>query len=103
VRITRTGSSSLTPKELADNWEAAAAAVAAKNLNHGRNNIDVNGKLTTISFLSTRTDFRTGSETRSSRAAKSHRSKSPHPYRNRMLKANKTASSQSSAEMHLTA
>jgi hypothetical protein len=39
---------------LADGWEAAA--VAAKNLHHGRNNIEVNGKLTTIMFLSTRTD-----------------------------------------------
>ena len=54
VQIVQTGSSSLTPKELADGWEAAA--VAAKNLNHGRNNIEVNGKLTTIMFLSTRTD-----------------------------------------------
>jgi hypothetical protein len=54
VRIVQTGTSSLTPKELADGWEAAA--VAAKNLNHGRNNISVNGKLTTIMFLSTRTD-----------------------------------------------
>ena len=54
MRIVQTGVSSLTPKELADGWEAAA--VAAKNLNHGRNNISVNGKLTTIMFLSTRTD-----------------------------------------------
>jgi len=54
VRIVQTGESSLTPKQLADGWEAAA--VAAKNLNHGRNNISVNGKLTTIMFLSTRTD-----------------------------------------------
>jgi DNA-binding TFAR19-related protein (PDSD5 family) len=54
VRIVQTGSSSLTPKELADSWEAAA--VAAKNLNHVRNNIDVNGKLTTVMFLSTRSD-----------------------------------------------
>ena len=54
VKIILTGTSSLTPKELADSWEAAA--VAAKNLNHGRNNIEVNGKLTTIMFLSTRTD-----------------------------------------------
>ena len=54
VRIVQTGASSLTPKELADGWEAAA--VAAKNLNHGRNNIEVNGKLTTIMFLSTRAD-----------------------------------------------
>jgi hypothetical protein len=54
VEIIQTGTSSLTPKELADGWEAAAAA--ANNLNHGRNNIEVNGKLTTIMFLSTRTD-----------------------------------------------
>jgi len=54
VRIIQTGSSSLTPKELADGWEAAA--VAANNLNHGRNNININDKLTTIMFLSTRTD-----------------------------------------------
>jgi hypothetical protein len=54
VRIVQTGASSLTPKELADGWEAAA--VAAKNLNHGRNNISVNGKLTTIMFLSTRSE-----------------------------------------------
>jgi hypothetical protein len=54
VRIVQTGTSSLTPKELADSWEAAA--VAAQNLNHGRNNISVNGKLTTIMFLSTRSE-----------------------------------------------
>jgi hypothetical protein len=54
VRIIQTGSSSLTPKELADTWEASV--VAANNLNHGRNNISVNGKLTTIIFLRTRTD-----------------------------------------------
>jgi hypothetical protein len=53
VKIVQTGSSSLTPKELADGWESAAEA---KNLNHGRNNIEVNGKLTAIMFLSTRTD-----------------------------------------------
>jgi hypothetical protein len=54
VKIVQTGSSSLSPQELADSWEAAAGA--AKNLNHSRNNISVNGKLTTIMFLSTRTD-----------------------------------------------
>ena len=54
VQVVQTGVSALTPKELADGWEAAA--VAAKNLNHGRNNIEVNGHLTTIIFLSTRTD-----------------------------------------------
>ena len=53
VRIVQTGSSSLSLQELADSCEAAA--VAAKNLNHGRNNIEVNGKMTTITFLSTRT------------------------------------------------
>jgi hypothetical protein len=54
VTIVQTGTSSLTPEQLADGWEAAA--VAANNLNRGRNNINVNGKLTTIMFLSTRTD-----------------------------------------------
>jgi hypothetical protein len=53
VKIVQAGTSSLTPKELADGWESAAEA---KNLNHGRNNIEVNGKLTAIMFLSTRTD-----------------------------------------------
>ena len=53
VKIIQTGTSSLTPKELADGWESAAEA---KNLNHGRNNIEVNGELTTIMFLSTHTD-----------------------------------------------
>ena len=54
VKIIMTGTSSLTPKELADGWEAAATA--ANNLNHVRNNISSNGNLTTIMFLSTRTD-----------------------------------------------
>jgi hypothetical protein len=54
VRIIQTGSSTLTPKELADNWEAAATA--AGNLNHVRNNISSNANITTIMFLSTRTD-----------------------------------------------
>ena len=54
VRIIQTGTSPLSPKQLADGWEAAA--VAAKNLNHGRNNIESNGKLTTIMFLSTRSE-----------------------------------------------
>lgn len=54
VKIVVTGTSSLTPKELADSWEAAADA--AHNLNHFRNNISSNGNLTTIMFLSTRTD-----------------------------------------------
>ena len=54
MKIIQTGTSPLTPKELADSWEAAAQT--ANNLNHGRNNISVNQKLTTIIFLSTRTD-----------------------------------------------
>ena len=54
VRIVQTGTSPLIPEKIADNWEAAA--VTAKNLNHGRNNISVNGKITMIMFLSTRTD-----------------------------------------------
>ena len=54
VRIIQTGTSPLTPKDLADGWEAAAAA--AGTLNHVRNNISSNGNLTTIMFLSTRTD-----------------------------------------------
>jgi predicted Holliday junction resolvase-like endonuclease len=54
VRIVQTGTSSLTPEKIADNWEAAAAT--ANNLNQSRNNINVNGKITRILFLSTRTD-----------------------------------------------
>ena len=42
------------PEKLADSWESVA--VAANNLNLGRNNIKVNGKITMIMFLSTRTD-----------------------------------------------
>jgi len=53
VRIVQTGTSPLTPEELADAWESAAEA---KNLNHTRNNIDVNGKLMTVTSLSTRSD-----------------------------------------------
>jgi hypothetical protein len=54
VRIVQAGSSSLTPEKLADSWESAA--VAANNLNHIRNNITVNDKVTMIMFLSTRAD-----------------------------------------------
>lgn len=53
VKIVQTGTSTLTPKELGDTWEAAATA--AGNLNHTRNNISSNGNITTIMFLSTRT------------------------------------------------
>ena len=54
VKIIQTGTSTLTPKELADGWEAAAAAT--NKLNHGRNNSSINGNLTTITYLTTRTD-----------------------------------------------
>ncbi len=54
VQIIETGTSTLSPKELADGWEAAATA--AGNLNHVRNNISSNGNITTIMFLTTRTD-----------------------------------------------
>jgi hypothetical protein len=54
VKIIVTGTSTLTPAELADSWEAAADAT--HNLNHFRNNISSNNNLTTIMFLSTRTD-----------------------------------------------
>lgn len=54
VKIIQIGTSTLTPKELADGWEAAASA--SGNLNHVRNNISSNGNLTTIMFLSTPTD-----------------------------------------------
>jgi hypothetical protein len=55
VRIVQTGTSSLTPEKLADSWEAAPV-VAAKNLNRSRSNINVNGKITRIMFLSRQTD-----------------------------------------------
>jgi hypothetical protein len=65
VRIVQTGTSSLTPEKIADNWQAAA--VAANNLNQSRNNITVNGKITRILFLSTRTDPRQEVELEASR------------------------------------
>lgn len=55
VKIVQTGTSPLTPEKLADSWETAPV-VAAKNLNRGRNDINVNGKITRIMFLSTQTD-----------------------------------------------
>jgi hypothetical protein len=56
VRIVQTGTSTLTPEKLADSWETAPV-VAEKNLNRGRNDIKVNGKITRIMFLSTQTDL----------------------------------------------
>ena len=53
VKIMQTGTSPLSPKELADAWEAAA--VAAGNLNHSRNNNTINARVSTVMFLTTRT------------------------------------------------
>jgi hypothetical protein len=55
VKIVQTGTSSLTPEQLADSWESATV-VKEKNLSRGRNNINVNGKITRILSLSTQTD-----------------------------------------------
>jgi hypothetical protein len=65
VRIVQAGTSSLTPEKIADNWQAAA--VAANNLNQSLNKISVNGKITRILFLSTRTDPRQEVELEASR------------------------------------
>ena len=55
VRILQTGTSSLTPEQLADSWESATI-VKEKNLSRSRNNLNVNGKITRILSLSTQTD-----------------------------------------------
>ena len=55
VKIVQTGTSSLTPEQLADTWESATV-VREKNLSRGRNNLNVNGKITRILSLSTQTD-----------------------------------------------
>jgi hypothetical protein len=65
VKIVQTGTSSLTPEKIADSWQAAAAA--ANNLNQSLNKISVNGKITRILFLSTRTDPRQEVELEASR------------------------------------
>jgi len=65
VRIVQAGTSSLTPEKIADNWQAAANA--ANNLNQSLNQISVNGKITRILFLSTRTDPRQEVELEASR------------------------------------
>jgi hypothetical protein len=54
VKIVQTGTSSLTPEKIAESWQAAASA--ANNLNQSLNKLNVNGKVTRILFLSTRTD-----------------------------------------------
>ena len=65
VKIVQTGTSSLTPEKIADSWQAAAGA--ANNLNQSLNKISVNGKITRILFLSTRTDPRQEVELEASR------------------------------------
>ena len=55
VKIVQTGTSSLTPEQLADSWESATV-VKEKNLSRGRNNLNVNGKISRILSLSTQTD-----------------------------------------------
>ena len=55
VKIVQTGTSLLTPEQLADSWESATV-VKEKNLSRGRNNLNVNGKITRILSLSTQTD-----------------------------------------------
>jgi len=66
VRIVQTGTSSLSPEKIADSW--AASATATNNLNQSLNKISVNGKITRILFLSTRTDPRQEVELEASRA-----------------------------------
>jgi hypothetical protein len=65
VKIVQIGTSSLTPEKIADSWQAAANA--ASNLNQSLNKISVNGKITRILFLSTRTDPRQEVELEASR------------------------------------
>lgn len=55
MKIVQTGTSTLTPEQLADSWESATV-VKEKNLSQGRNNLNVNGKITRILSLSTQTD-----------------------------------------------
>ena len=65
VKIVQTGTSSLTPEKIADSWQATAGAT--NNLNQSLNKINVNGKITRILFLSTRTDPRQEVELAASR------------------------------------
>lgn len=65
VKIVQTGTSSVTPEKIAERWQAAANA--ANNLNQSLNKINVNGKITRILFLSTRTDPRQEVELEASR------------------------------------
>ena len=65
VRIVQSGTSSFTPEKIADSWQATATA--ANNLNQSLNKISVNGKITRILFLSTRTEPRQEVELEASR------------------------------------
>ena len=65
VKILQTGTSSATPEKIAASWQAAATA--ANNLNQSLNKLNVNGKITRILFLSTRTDPRQEVELEASR------------------------------------
>jgi len=66
VRVTQTGTSPLSPKELGDAWEAA---VSGKEINNSRNNITVNGAPSVVLYLSTRTNPRQEVEMEAKRAA----------------------------------
>ena len=65
VKIVQTGTSSLSPEKIADSWQVAANV--ENNLNQSLNKISVNGKITRILFLSTRTDPRQEVELEASR------------------------------------
>jgi hypothetical protein len=65
VKIVQTGTSSVTPEKIAESWQAAATA--ANNLNQSLHKLNVNGKITRILFLSTRTDPRQEVELEASR------------------------------------
>jgi len=65
VKIVQTGTSPLPPEKIAESWQAAATA--ASNLNQSLNKMNVNGKVTRILFLSTRTDPRQEVELEASR------------------------------------
>jgi len=53
ARTALSGTSPLTPEELADAWEKG---VANQQLSHGRNNMNINGTLTVILYLNSLTD-----------------------------------------------
>lgn len=65
VKIVQAGTSSLTPEKTAESWQTAVTA--ANNLNQSLNKLNVNGKITRILFLSTRTDPRQEVELEASR------------------------------------